>query len=144
MLRNILTTTIITNFKNSIHHRPLSALTLEYNTPPPNFTMLNIMEDKFQYLGLIKNMPHFLNNKNEVYCRFDDEIEYEHVADWNDEYKMLWTENPIIYKLHIHKNIKYFYDVEFCDAYTYCYKKHIVIPIGTWNKMEKKINFYKN
>ena len=141
MLRNILTTSILTYFKNTIQcNRQIYTLPLETNFIPPKSYMLNIMEDKFQFLGLIKNLPHYINSKNEVYCNFDNNIAFEHVADWIEHDKMLWTDNPIIYKLHIHQGIKFFYDVDFLDAYSYCYNKNIVIPIGMWNK--KKQKFY--
>ena len=102
MLRKILTTSILTYFKNTIPgNRQISTLALDSNFIPPKSYMLNIMEDKFQFLGIIKNLPHFVNSNNEVYCKFNNNIAFEHVADWIEQDKMLWTNNPIIYKLHI-------------------------------------------
>ena len=63
MLRNILATSLLTNSRNVIPKTQFSALTLEYEFIPPKINMMNIMEDRFQYLGLIKNLPHYLKRE---------------------------------------------------------------------------------
>ena len=83
----------------------------------------------YKYLGLIKNQPHYINEYNEVYMHEHSE-KLEYVADWLDDYKMLWTDNPEIYRLVTINNQNYFYDIEFKDAYKYDKVSGLVIPQG--------------
>lgn len=84
---------------------------------------------KFKFLGIIKNQPHYRNMFDEVYTYHKGEG-LEYVADWLDEYKMLWTEYPVLYRLTTINQKDYFYDVEFKDAYKYDSTHDLVIPQG--------------
>ena len=92
---------------------------------------LTFSASPFRYLGLIKNIPHFINPKNEVYyTNVGGNLEYS--ADWLEEHKMLWTDNPISYRLITLNGVNYFYDLEYYDTYTYDYNKDQVKYIGEY------------
>lgn len=85
--------------------------------------------DNFTYLGMVKNKPHYKNLYDEVFlCHSYGKLDY--VADWLDEYKMLWTDYPVKYRLITVKNKDYFFDVHDFDTYAYDYNKSIVYPVG--------------
>lgn len=85
---------------------------------------------EYRYLGWIKNQPHYINQCNEVYMHnIGENLEY--TADWLDDYKMLWTYDPILYKLVTINSENYFYDIEFLDAYKYDSETNLVIPQGS-------------
>lgn len=92
---------------------------------------------EYRYLGWIKNQPHYVNKHNEVYLHnIGENLEY--TADWLDDYKMLWTYDPILYRLVTINSQDYFYDVEFLDAYKYDSETNLVIPQGTINNLIDK------
>ena len=97
--------------------------------------------DDFKFLGFIKNMPHFVNSKNEVYVNILENNTVEYVADWWDKKKMLWTENPQNYRSIIQNENRFFYDVDFKDAYKYDYEHNVVRHVGNYNVNLKKILF---
>lgn len=85
--------------------------------------------DNFTYLGVIKNRPHYKNLYDEVFlCHSYGKLDY--VADWLEEYKMLWTDYPVNYRLITVKKKDYFFDVHEFDTYEYDHNKNIVIPVG--------------
>ena len=85
--------------------------------------------DIFSYLGMVKNKPHYYNLYNEVYISHGmGELEY--VADWLEEYKMLWTDYPVTYRLITVQKKDYFFDVNHHDTYAYDYNKKLVYPVG--------------
>ena len=97
--------------------------------------------DDFKFLGFIKNMPHFVNSKNEVYVNILENNTVEYVADWWDKKKMLWTENPQNYRSILQNENRFCYDVDFKDAYKYDYEYNIVRYVGNYNVNLKKILF---
>ena len=85
--------------------------------------------DNFTYLGMVKNKPHYKNLYDEVFlCHAHGKLDY--VADWLDDYKMLWTDYPVNYRLITVKKKDYFFDVHDFDTYAYDYNKSIVYPVG--------------
>ena len=88
-----------------------------FKTTIPEFTFT---ETPFRYLGLIKNIPHFVNPRNEVYYN-NIGGNFEYSADWLEEHKMLWTDNPISYRLITLNGVNYFYDLEYQDTYCLLY-----------------------
>ena len=90
------------------------------------------------YLGMIKHKPHYLNDFDEVFTQ-ESCGKLEHVADWLPSYKMLWTSNPIIYKLITIKHKNYFYDMDFLDAYRYNKRDKIVHYVGNYCPHTHKI-----
>jgi len=54
--------------------------------------------DNMTYIGMIKNTPHYKNYQDEVYV-INSINEYDYVADWLDQHKMLWTDYPEIWRL---------------------------------------------
>ena len=99
---------------------------------------------EFKFLGIIKNQPHYKSIFNEVYLHNKgDGLEY--VADWLDEYKMLWTDYPVLYRLRTINEQDYFYDIEFNDAYKYDMNTQLVIPQGyIYNIIDKADGFSCN
>ena len=96
-------------------------------------------DDVFKYLGLIKNKPHYVNQYNEVYSRMGfGNMRYE--AEWLDEYKMLWTDYPVIYRLITFKEMDYFYDMEHNDAYYYDIDMDLVIPAGYYDRKKHTLS----
>ena len=83
----------------------------------------------YKFLGIIKNQPHYRNMLDEVYTYHKGEG-LEYVADWLHDYKMLWTDYPVLYRLVTINQTNYFYDVEFKDAYKYDMMNDLVIPQG--------------
>ena len=97
---------------------------------------------EFKFLGFIKNMPHYLNTEQEVYVNHYDEGVMEYVADWWDNKKMLWTENPQNYRAFLQNGEKFFYDVDFNDAYKYDHKQGIVVHVGRFDQNMECIVFH--
>ena len=95
-----------------------------------------------KFIGFIKNMPHYINSYQEVYVNHREEGIMEYVADWWDNKKMLWTENPQNYRALIQNGGQYFYDVDFCDAYKYDHNKKLVVHIGRYDHNLEKIVFH--
>ena len=91
------------------------------------------------YLGMIKNKPHYLNDGDEVYAQ-ESCGNLEYVADWLCSYKMLWTSEPIIYRLITINDKNYFYDVDFLDAYRYNKHDKIVYYVGNYCPDMHEIN----
>ena len=90
-------------------------------------------KDKFSYLGIVKNTPHYVNQYNEVYFRSHcGDMEY--AAEWLEDYKMLWTDHPIIYRLRTQKAINFFYDVDYKDAYYFNPITNLIQPIGFYDR----------
>lgn len=101
--------------------------------PPPFQAPQHILEkyDSFTFLGMIKQKPHFINPYYEAYeMNFHGRLDY--CADWLEDHKMLWTDDPINYRLITINNRDYFYDLTDYDSYTYDYDKQIVIPTGIY------------
>lgn len=126
-------------------NRRMSACIVPYdikNIPTPNLDV-----DNMNYFGLIKNLPHYINKHNQVYCRHDNGEIYEYVADWCNERERLTTEKIYmkeIYKTYLFNEKYFFYDIDFYDAYHYLDYKKIVIPVGFWDNNQKKILFNYN
>jgi hypothetical protein len=111
--------------------------TLFMNEYGKTIAIPKVFPSGYKYLGCIKNQPHYINKYNEVYMHnFGENLEY--TADWLDDYKMLWTHDPILYRLVTINSQNYFYDVEFRDAYKYDIKADIVIPQGRINDIIDK------
>ena len=87
-------------------------------------------------------MPHYLNTDQEVYVNHRDEGVMEYVADWWDNKKMLWTENPQNYRAFLQNGEKFFYDVDFKDAYKYDHKQGIVVHVGRFDQNMERIVFH--
>ena len=101
--------------------------------PPVIHSPQHILEkyDSFTFLGMIKQKPHFINPYYEAYeMNLYGRLDY--CADWLDDHKMLWTDDPINYRLITIKNKNYFYDLTDYDSYTFDYDKQLVIPTGTY------------
>ena len=92
----------------------------------------------FKFLGIVKNKPHYLNEDNEVYTMKSSKMDYR--ADWDDEFKMLWTTYPVTYHLITFKNRNYFYDIEDKDAYYYDKDMELVVPYGFYNQKTHTFN----
>ena len=45
---------------------------------------------------------------------------------------MLWTDNPISYRLITLNGVNYFYDLDYHDTYTYDYNKNQVNYVGEY------------
>ena len=88
--------------------------------------------DRLTYLGLVKNKPHYMNQHNEVYTS-DNGGGLIYAADWLEKYKMLWTDQPVIYRLKTLKAVDFFYDVDYKDAYYYNPITKLVQPIGYYD-----------
>ena len=89
------------------------------------------ISNSLSYLGMLKNKPHYLNIDDEVYVeKCDGNLEY--VAEWLPSYKMLWTDDPIIYRLITIKDKNYFYDMDFMDVYRYDETDKLVKYIGNY------------
>ena len=89
-------------------------------------------------------MPHYVNSENEVYVNILENNTVEYVADWWDKKKMLWTTYPQNYRSIIQDEKRFFYDVNFKDAYKYDYKDNIVRYVGNYNIELQKIIFIQN
>ena len=116
---NILTTGTITKLTGTITKLTGNMVPVVNGCIPKNY----------KFLGIIKNQPHYRNCFDEVYMYHKGEG-LEYVADWLHDYKMIWTEHPILYRLTTINQKDYFYDVEFKDAYKYDYTNDLVIPQG--------------
>lgn len=88
--------------------------------------------DRLTYLGLVKNKPHYMNEHNEVYTS-DNDGGLIYVAHWLEKYKMLWTDQPVIYRLKTLKAVDFFYDVDYKDAYYYNSNTNLIQPIGYYH-----------
>lgn len=102
---------------------------------PPMFQSSGVLS----YLGMIKQKPHYLNHFDEVYAQ-ESCGKLEYVADWLPSYKMLWTSNPITYRLITIKNKNYFYDMDFMDAYRYNERDKMIHYMGNYCQHTHKIN----
>ena len=94
--------------------------------------------DNMRYIGMIKNIPHYKNYQDEVYL-INSFNQYDYVADWLDEHKMLWTDYPQIWRLVTVNKKNYFFDIYDLDAYSYDFNKHIVYPVGLYCPKQKII-----
>ena len=87
---------------------------------------------KFRYIGYIKYKPHYANLCNEVFSPIKGGgAQYE--GTWLEDYKMLWTDHPMIYRLVTFKAMNYFYDMENKDAYYYDHDMKLVMPAGFYD-----------
>lgn len=93
--------------------------------------------DNLTYIGMIKNRPHYKNYLDEVFVinRFK---QYDYVADWLEDHKMLWTDYPQIWRLVTVNKKKYFFDMYELDAYTYDFKKKLVYPVKLYSQNRSK------
>lgn len=112
-------------------------VSVHYSSQIPELVQI----DDFRFLGFIKNMPHYVNSKNEVYVNILEDNTVEYVADWWDKNKMLWTDNPQNYRSIIQNGKTFFYDIDFKDAYKYDEKHKIVRHIGNYDVYLEKILF---
>tara|TARA_B110000467_G_C18287619_1_gene462677 strand:- start:424 stop:723 length:300 start_codon:yes stop_codon:yes gene_type:complete len=91
-------------------------------------------------LGLVKDKPHYVNQHNEVYSRTGGGSAMNYEAHWLDDYKMLWTDYPLTYRLVTFKEMDYFYDVDHTDAYYYDKDMELVVPVGFYDKKNHTFN----
>lgn len=94
--------------------------------------------DNLNYIGMIKNKPHYKNYANEVFVT-NGYNQYDYVADWLEDYKMLWTDYPEIWRLITINKKNYFFDLHHLDAYSYDFNKKLVYPVGLYCPKQNNI-----
>lgn len=125
-----------TYYKSSIDHFPTKIY--KANSSYNNVSALN---NNYSFLGIIKRVPHYINENNEVFVK--DETKYDYyvyVSNWCNLYKMPYTMiNPQRFCPLKLKNNRYFYDYREYDTYQYDTQKKQVYYKGVYDPKTKII-----
>ena len=98
---------------------------------------------KYNFLGFIKRIKHFVTFDNKIYIQNETNFKYTNTNQfWCHDSQMIYTyENPQQYRSLKFNNKKYFYDVKEKDTYSFNDKKNIVVYSGIYNKKLNLISY---
>ena len=98
---------------------------------------------KYNFLGFIKRIKHFITFDNKIFIQNETNFKYINTNQfWCHHNKIIYTYgNPQQYRLLKYKNKNYFYDVRKKDTYTFNENKNIVIYSGIYNPKLELISY---
>ena len=103
----------------------------------------NQINYKYAFLGIIKQVPHYINEQNEVFIKDENKYQYfKYVSHWCNLNKMPYSLiNPQRFRQLQLENEKYFYDSREYDTYYYDVTKQRVYYKGRYDPKSKMIKF---
>lgn len=124
-------------YDNSYHYKRIIQQfpTKVYKINMNNHKKVNNITKYYAFLGVIKRVPHYINENNEIFIKNENEYDhYEYVSNWCNLYKMPYTLiKPQIFGPLKLKNKRYFYDFREYDTYYYDVMKQQVYYQGRYD-----------